>query len=42
MQKWQQLQTELPAVNKALRSAHLGVLHPDLAPPRDRNMADEE
>jgi hypothetical protein len=39
---WKQLQTELPAVNKALRAAHLGAIRADLPPPRDRNVADEE
>jgi photosystem II stability/assembly factor-like uncharacterized protein len=42
MEKWQQLQAQLPVLNKALRAAHLGVLHPELPPPHDRNVADEE
>jgi hypothetical protein len=39
---WKQLQTELPALNEALRAAHLGKIRGDLPPPRDRNVADEE
>jgi len=39
---WKQLQTELPAVNRALRAAHLGPIRAELPPPRDRNVADEE
>ncbi|MBS0419811.1 MAG: glycoside hydrolase [Proteobacteria bacterium] len=39
---WKQLQTELPALNKALRAAHLGKIRADLPAPRDQNVADEE
>ncbi len=42
LETWKQLQTQLPGVNKALRAARLGALRPDLPPPHDRNMADEE
>jgi hypothetical protein len=40
--RWKQLQAELPAVNKALRTAHLGGIRAELPAPRDRNVADEE
>ena len=33
---------ELPAVNRALRAAHLGPIRAERPPPRDRNVADEE
>ncbi|HET9389875.1 MAG TPA: hypothetical protein VFO44_09535 [Steroidobacteraceae bacterium] len=39
---WQQLQAELPALNARLHSAKLATVRPDLAPPRDLNVADEE
>ena len=39
---WKQLQAGLPALNKAMRAAHLGKIRADLPPPRDRNVADEE
>jgi hypothetical protein len=42
LSNWQKLQTELPAVNKALRAAGLSQLHPELTPPRNKNVADEE
>jgi photosystem II stability/assembly factor-like uncharacterized protein len=42
LSSWKQIQTELPAVNKALRAAHLGQIRAELPPPRDRNVADEE
>jgi hypothetical protein len=42
LSRWKQLQAELPAVNKALRAAHLGGIRAELPPPRDRNVADEE
>ncbi len=42
LESWQKLQTELPAVNKALRAVRLGMLRPELPPPHDRNVADEE
>jgi photosystem II stability/assembly factor-like uncharacterized protein len=40
--RWKQLQTELPAVNKALRAAHRKEIRAELPPPRDQNVADEE
>jgi hypothetical protein len=42
LETWNQLQSELPALNKRLRSARLAPLRPELAPPRDLNVADEE
>ena len=39
---WDQLQKELPALNKALRNARLPEVRPELPPPRDLNVADEE
>jgi hypothetical protein len=42
LETWKQLQMQLPAVNKALHTARLGSLRPDLPPPHDRNVADEE
>jgi hypothetical protein len=39
---WSRLQTELPALNKSLRSAGLAPVRPELAAPRDLNVADEE
>lgn len=40
--RWKQLQTELPAVNKALRAARMKEIRAELPPPRDQNVADEE
>jgi photosystem II stability/assembly factor-like uncharacterized protein len=40
--EWQQLQGGLPALNKRLRAAKLAPVRADLAPPRDRNVADEK
>jgi photosystem II stability/assembly factor-like uncharacterized protein len=42
LERWHQLQSELPALNKRLRSARLAPVRPELAPPRDLNVADEE
>ena len=42
LETWNQLQSELPALNKRLRSARLAPVRPELAPPRDLNVADEE
>ena len=42
LQTWNQLQSELPALNRKLRSAGLTPVRPELAPPRDLNVADEE
>jgi Sortilin, neurotensin receptor 3, len=39
---WNQLQKELPALNEQLRKARLPAIHPELPPPRDLNVADEE
>jgi hypothetical protein len=39
---WNQLQKELPALNKTLRSAKLTPIRPEMPPPRDLNVADEE
>jgi hypothetical protein len=39
---WSRLQTELPALNKSLRGAGLAPVRPELAAPRDLNVADEE
>jgi hypothetical protein len=39
---WKQLQAGLPALNKRLRSARLAPVRPELAAPRDLNVADEE
>jgi hypothetical protein len=39
---WNQLQSELPALNRKLRSAGLAPLRPELPAPRDLNVADEE
>jgi photosystem II stability/assembly factor-like uncharacterized protein len=41
-QQWQQLQTELPALNKTLRKARLPTIRTGMAPPRDLNVADED
>jgi hypothetical protein len=40
--QWKQLQTELPAINKALRAARHREIRAELPPPRDQNVADEE
>jgi hypothetical protein len=42
LETWSQLQSELPAVNKRLRSARLTPVRPELPAPRDLNVADEE
>jgi photosystem II stability/assembly factor-like uncharacterized protein len=42
LQQWQQLQTDLPALNKTLRAARLPVVKPDTPAPRDLNVADED
>jgi hypothetical protein len=42
MTRWQQLQTELPELNSKLRAAKLAPIRPELAPPRDLNVADED
>ena len=39
---WNQLQKELPALNKRLSSARLAAVRPELPAPRDLNVADEE
>jgi hypothetical protein len=39
---WNQLQKELPDLNKQLRTVRLPAIHPELPPPRDLNVADEE
>ncbi|MGH8140332.1 MAG: VPS10 domain-containing protein [Steroidobacteraceae bacterium] len=39
---WQQLQADLPALNKRLRASKLARIRPDLPPSRDLNAADEE
>jgi hypothetical protein len=39
---WQQLQADLPPLNQQLRAAHLAVVSPDLPPPREVNVADED
>jgi hypothetical protein len=39
---WRQLQSDLPALNRQLKSAALAAVRADLAPPRDANLADEE
>lgn len=40
--EWEQLQRQLPEVNRKLHAAHLGPLRPDLPPARDLNAADED
>jgi photosystem II stability/assembly factor-like uncharacterized protein len=42
MGTWQQLQADLPDLNKRLTAAKLAPIKTDLAPPRDANLADEE
>jgi hypothetical protein len=39
---WQQLQADLPELNKRLQAAKLAPIRTDLAPPRDADLADEE
>ena len=39
---WQQLQADLPELNKRLQAARLTPIRTDLAPPRDANLADED
>jgi hypothetical protein len=39
---WQQLQADLPELNKRLQAAKLAPIRTDLAPPHDANLADEE
>jgi len=41
-QQWQQLQAGLPGLNQTLRKAGLAPIRTGLAPPRDRNVADED
>ena len=40
--RWTQLQKELPALNRQLRSLKLPAVRPEQPPPRDLNVADEE
>jgi hypothetical protein len=42
MADWHKLQGELPDLNRQLKAAGLAPVRPDLAPPRDVNVADEE
>jgi hypothetical protein len=42
MGSWQKLQADLPELNSRLKAAKLTPLRPDLAPPRDVNVAGEE
>jgi hypothetical protein len=42
MEPWQKLQADLPDLNRHLTAAKLAPIRPDLAPPRDANLADEE
>jgi hypothetical protein len=42
LRTWNQLQSQLPDLNKTLRSARLAPVRADLAPPRDLNVADED
>lgn len=42
LQQWEQLQAELPALNKTLRQAGLATIRTGMAPPRDINVADED
>ena len=39
---WRKLTADLPALNRQLKAAKLAVVRPELAPPRDVNIADEE
>jgi photosystem II stability/assembly factor-like uncharacterized protein len=42
LETWNQLQSELPALNKKLRSAGFTPVRPEFPAPRDLNVADEE
>jgi hypothetical protein len=42
LQRWKQLESGLPALNKTLHHAGLPVIRTDAAPPRDLNAADED
>jgi photosystem II stability/assembly factor-like uncharacterized protein len=42
LETWNQLQSDLPALNKQLRGARLAPVRPELPAPRDLNVADEE
>ena len=42
LRTWNQLQTQLPDLNKRLRSAKMPPVRADLAPTRDLNVADED
>jgi hypothetical protein len=42
METWQKLQADLPDLNKHLTAAKLTPIRPELAAPRDANLADEE
>jgi len=42
MGTWQKLLADVPDLNKHLTAAKLAPIRPDLAPPRDANLADEE
>jgi photosystem II stability/assembly factor-like uncharacterized protein len=42
LQRWQELESGLPALNKTLHHAGLPVIRTDAAPPRDLNAADED
>jgi photosystem II stability/assembly factor-like uncharacterized protein len=39
---WRQLQSDLPDLNRQLKSAGLGAVRADLAPPRDPDLADQQ
>jgi photosystem II stability/assembly factor-like uncharacterized protein len=42
LQRWRQLQSGLPMLNKTLRAARLPQIRTDTPPPRDLNVADED
>jgi photosystem II stability/assembly factor-like uncharacterized protein len=42
LDNWQQMQSALPQLNQRLRAVKLAPVRPDLAPPRDLNVADED
>jgi photosystem II stability/assembly factor-like uncharacterized protein len=42
LQRWRQLQSGLPALNKTLQAARLPQIRTDTPPPRDLNVADED
>jgi hypothetical protein len=42
LSSWEQLQKQLPELNRKLRNARLPPVRPELAPPRDLNAADED